>query len=63
MTVNSTGPNASDLLSLMESGLSDLLKAEITCSLFALHLPQNRGCSVASNNTHSLQGFFPMCVT
>lgn len=55
MTVDGSGPNASDLLSLMESGLLDLLKAEITCSLYALHLPQNS----ARNNTHSLQGFFP----
>lgn len=58
MTVVSPGPNASDLLSLMETDLLDLLKAEITCSLYAVHLPQNRGCSLASNNIHSLQGFF-----
>lgn len=43
MTVVSPGTNASDLLSLMETGLLDLLKAEITCSLFAVHIPQNRG--------------------
>lgn len=44
-------PNASDLFSLMETGLLDLLKAEITCSLCTVHLPQNRGCSLAGNNT------------
>lgn len=59
MTVVSPAPNASDLLSLMEVSLLDLLKAEITCSLFAVHIPQNRGCSLASNNTHSSQGFLP----
>lgn len=58
MTVVILGPNASDLFSLMEAGLLDLLKVEITCSLYAVHLPQNRGCSLASNNTYSLQGFF-----
>lgn len=59
MTVVRPGSNASDLLLLMEKGLLDLLKAEITCSPYPVHLPQNRGCSLAGNNTHSLQGFFP----
>lgn len=54
-----TAPNAFDLLSLMETCLLDLLKAEITCSLFAEHVPQNRGCSSATNKTHSLQEFLP----
>lgn len=57
MAVVSPRPNASDLLSLMETGLLDLLKAEITCSLLAEHVPQNRGCSLAGN-TLRLQGFF-----
>lgn len=55
----SPGPNASDLLSLMEMGLSDLLKAEITCFVNPVHLVQNRGGSLASNSPHCLQGFFP----
>lgn len=58
MTIVRPGPNASDLLSLMETGLLDLLKAEISCSLlYPVHLPQNRGCSLASNNTHSSEAF------
>lgn len=40
MTVVRPGPNASDLLSLMEAGLLDLLKAEIACSFYTVHLPQ-----------------------
>lgn len=42
MTVVTKGPNASDLLSLMETGLSDLLRVEITCFLYPVHTSKQR---------------------
>lgn len=59
MTVVSPGPNASDLLSLMEAGLLDLLKAEITCSLSMQRIyPKTEAARWPATTHIARRGFF-----